>query len=224
MSRGNIGGSAGRGRSSRQARRNKAFQSKQGGPHSAHTNTSCIGDGKCRVPFRADDSVEIPVTSSSGALKSSMAWGEGSVSAAAGGGWRTRCPPWCSKRRTAELAGAGPRHPRAVGHAWCQEGQRERLSRAQMLTFGFPSRAKGKDPCDFPGLGAELSIGKSKSQDQFLTCMPNLLLSSSLWHRLRNSMEMPLFYQQNPEQRQQDMSFGEVITQPWLGGGPPQSL
>ena len=90
-----------------------------------------------------------------------------------------------------------------------------------MLTFMFPSCGKWKDPSDFPGLRAELSVGKSKSQDQLITCMPNLLLSSSLWYRPSNSMDMPPFHQQNPEQRQKDMSFGEAVTQLWLGGGGP---
>jgi len=127
------------------------------------------------VPFRADNSIETPATSSSGVQ--GLTWlGERALCwmQLAGGGWRTRCFTWCSKRRVAELAGAGPCHPCAVAHTQCQEGQRERLSRAPMPTFMLPSCGKWKDPSDFPGLRAELSVGKSKPQDQFITCMPHL--------------------------------------------------
>lgn len=91
------------------------------------------------------------------------------------------------QKRIAELAGAGLCHPRTAEHTECQEGRWEQLSRAQMLTL-LPSCGKWKDPSEFPGLRAEVSAGKSKTQDQFLTCTPHLLLSSSLWYRPSNSM------------------------------------
>lgn len=55
--------------------------------------------------------------------------------------------------------------PRLWDTQSAKEGQWEWLSRAQMLTFMFPSCGKWKDPSDFLGLGAEPSAGKSKSQD-----------------------------------------------------------
>lgn len=80
--------------SSREARRNKAFQSKQGGTHSAHMNRSYIGDGKRCVPFKAHNTVETPATSFSGAQE--LTWlGERALCwmQLARGGWRTRCLP-----------------------------------------------------------------------------------------------------------------------------------
>lgn len=87
MRRGNTGDLPGRGMSNREARRKKAFQSKQGVTHSAHMNKSCIGDGKWCVPFRAKNSIETSAASFSGAPRAHMAWWEASVSDAAGWRW-----------------------------------------------------------------------------------------------------------------------------------------
>lgn len=112
-----------------------------------------------------------------------MAWEEGSVLDGAGQRWVKDTPsPLMYKKKDG------------------QEGQQEQLSRAQMLTFMSPSCGKWKDSFDILGLRAELSVGTSKSQDQFITFMLSLL-SSSLWHRPSTIMEVPPFYQQNPEQR-----------------------
>lgn len=80
-------------------------------------------------------------------------------------GGRTCCYPWCSK----EGWQSWPTSPQAVGHKSTKSG-------AQIFTLMFLSCGNLKDLPGLPGLGAELSVRKSKSQDQFSTCKPNLFV------------------------------------------------
>lgn len=74
--------------------------------------------------------------------------------------------------------------PQAVGYKSTKSG-------AQIFTLMFLSSGKLKDPPGFPGLGAELSIGKYKPQEHVQALFVALLISSVQAEQRRGDTTVP---------------------------------